>query len=56
MPYPGYSAAEHTAALKRGGYPALMRAFAAAYRFGSMVVQEIVAHWDKHADTFPTSR
>ena len=44
MPYPGRSAAEHIAALKRGVYPALMAAFAAAYRVGSTVVEEIVAH------------
>jgi len=55
MPYPGRSAAEHIAALKRGEYPALMPAFAAAYRVGSMVVEEIVAHWDKYTDTIPTS-
>ena len=54
MPYPGRSAAEHITALKRGEYPALMPAFAAAYRVGSMVVEEIVAHWDKHADTIPS--
>jgi purine nucleoside permease len=53
MPYPGRSAAEHIAALKRGEYPALMPALAAAYRVGSVVVEEIVAHWDKYADTIP---
>jgi purine nucleoside permease len=55
MPHPGRSAAEHIAALKRGEYPALMPAFAAAYRVGSLLVEEIVAHWDKYADTIPTS-
>ena len=54
MPYPGRSAAEHITALKRGEYPALMPAFAAAYRVGSTVVEEIVTHWDKYADTLPT--
>jgi purine nucleoside permease len=54
MPYPGRSAAEHIAALKRGEYPALMPAFAAAYRVGSLVVEEIAAHWDKYADTIPS--
>jgi purine nucleoside permease len=54
MPFPGRTAAEHIAALKRGEYPALMPAFAAAYRVGSTVVEEIVTHWDKYADTLPT--
>jgi purine nucleoside permease len=54
MPYSGRSAADHIAALKRGEYPALTPAFAAAYRVGSVVVQEIVGHWDKYADTIPS--
>jgi len=53
MPYPGRSAVEHIAALKRGEYPALMPAFTAAYRVGSVVVEEIVAQWAKYADTIP---
>ena len=55
MPFPGRSAAEHIAALKRGEYPALMPALTAAYRVGRMVVEEIVAHWDKCADCDPYS-
>jgi purine nucleoside permease len=55
MPFPGRAAAEHIAALKRGEYPALTPAFAAAYQVGSVVVEEIVAHWHKYADTIPTS-
>jgi purine nucleoside permease len=55
MPFPGRTAAEHIAALKRGEYPALMPAFAGAYQVGSIVVEEIVAHWDKYTDTIPTS-
>ena len=54
MAYPGRSADVHIAALKRAEYPALMPAFAAAYRVGSMVVEQIAAHWDKYADTIPT--
>lgn len=54
MPFPGRTAAEHIAALKHGEYPALMPAFAAAYRVGSTVTEEIVTHWDKYADTIPT--
>jgi purine nucleoside permease len=55
MPYPGRSAVEHIAALKRGEYPGLIPAFGAAYRVGSVVVEEIVAHWERYADTIPTS-
>jgi purine nucleoside permease len=55
MPYPGRSAADHIASLRRDGFPALIPALAAAYRVGSVVVEEIVAQWDKYADTIPTS-
>jgi len=53
MPYPGRSAAEHIASLRRDGFPALMPALVAAYRVGSIVVAEIVAQWDKYADAIP---
>jgi len=52
---PGRRAVEHISGLKRGEYPALMPAFAAAYQVGRIVVEESVAHWDKYADTIPTS-
>jgi purine nucleoside permease len=55
MPYPGRSAAEHIASLKRDGFPAYLPSLAAAYRVGSPVVEEIVAHWEKYADTIPNS-
>jgi purine nucleoside permease len=55
MPYPGRSAADHIASLRRDGFPALIPALAAAYRVGSVVVEEIVAQWEKYADTIPTS-
>jgi purine nucleoside permease len=55
MPYPGRSAVEHIAALKRGEYPGLMPAFGAAYRVGSIVVEEIVTNWNKYAEAIPTS-
>jgi purine nucleoside permease len=54
MPYPGRSAAEHIASLRRDGFPALMPALVAAYRVGSLVVEEIVAHWEKYADAIST--
>jgi purine nucleoside permease len=54
MPYPGRSAAEHIAALRRDGFPAYMPSLAAAYRVGSRVVDEIVANWEKYVDTIPT--
>jgi purine nucleoside permease len=39
---------------KRGGLPAYLPALTAAYRIGSPVVEEIVAHRDKYAGTMPT--
>jgi purine nucleoside permease len=56
MLYPGRSAAEHIASLRRDGFPAYMPSLAAAYRVGSIVVDEIAANWEKYADTIPTSR
>jgi purine nucleoside permease len=56
MPYPGRSAAEHIASLRRDGFPAYMPSLAAAYRVGSIVVDEIAANWDRYADTIPTGR
>jgi purine nucleoside permease len=55
MPYPGRSAAEHITSLRRDGLSALMPALAAAYRVGSVVVEEIVAHWDRYADAIPSA-
>jgi purine nucleoside permease len=56
MPYPGRSAAEHIASLRRDGFPAYMPSLAAAYQVGSIVVDEIAANWDRYADTIPTGR
>jgi purine nucleoside permease len=56
MPYPGRSAAEHIAALRREGFPAYLPSLDAAYRVGSVVVDELVANWEKYADTIPTGR
>jgi purine nucleoside permease len=55
MPYPGRSAVEHIASLKRDGLPAYLPSLDAAYRVGSVVVKEIVAHWDRYADTIPSA-
>ncbi len=55
MPYPGRSAVEHIAAMRREGMPAYMPALAAAYRVGSIIVEEIVGHWDRYADVIPTA-
>jgi purine nucleoside permease len=54
MPYPGRSAAEHIAALRRDGFLAYMPSLAAAYPVGSRVVDEIVANWERYVDTIST--
>jgi purine nucleoside permease len=56
MPYPGRSAAEHLVSLRRDGFPAYLPSLDAAYRVGSVVVEEIAAHWHKYADTIPGER
>jgi purine nucleoside permease len=56
MPYPGRSAAEHLVSLRRDGFPAYLPSLDAAYRVGSVVVEEIAAHWHKYADTIPDQR
>jgi purine nucleoside permease len=50
MPYPGRSAAEHIAALRREGFPAYLPSLAAAYLVGRVVVDEIITHWCRYAD------
>ena len=52
MPPPGMTAAEHL--LKENdGYSGLDASIEAAYRVGSVVVNEIVTHWTKYRDHTP---
>jgi len=52
MPPPGMTAAEHL--LKENdGYSGLDASVEAAYRVGSVVVEEIVNHWAKYRDHIP---
>ncbi len=48
QPPPGVSAAESLAATKVGSYVAYLPALEAAWRVGSVVVNEIAVHWDRY--------
>lgn len=53
IPPPGVTAAEALAAMKGGRYIGLEAAVEAAYRVGAVVVDHLVANWDRHRDTPP---
>lgn len=48
VPPPGVSAAESLAVEMRGGFSAFDLALEAAHRVGSVVVEELISHWDKY--------
>lgn len=55
MPPPGMSAAEHL--LKENeGYAGLQASVEAAYRVGSVVVDEITSHWSKYRQQTPAAK
>jgi len=54
MPPPGVTAAAHLLA-ENEGYAGLEASVEAAYRVGSVVVDEIVAHWDQYKDQIPAA-
>jgi len=54
MQPPGQTAAQHLLA-ENTGYSGLSASVEAAYRVGSVVVDDIVAHWDSYRDTPPAA-
>ena len=56
LPPPGVGAAQHLAQEGEGSYSGLGPAVEAAYRVGSRVVDEILAHWAQYRDHLPTQR
>lgn len=52
MPPPGVSAAAHLLA-ENEGYAGLSASVEAAYKVGSVVVDEITGHWDQYRDNTP---
>ena len=56
VPPPGVSAARSLAVENESGYAGLGPAVEAAYRVGSRVVDEILAHWTQYRDHLPTQK
>ncbi len=54
MQWPGGSASDSMSGESLGIYSAYLPSLEAAYRVGSRVVHELVAHWDRFATTLPT--
>jgi purine nucleoside permease len=52
MPPPGVSAAEHLLA-ENEGYAGFAASIEAAYRVGSVVLEEITGNWEKYRDAIP---
>ena len=55
MPAPGIEAAENLLEENKGGYSGLGAAVEVLYQVGSVVVDELLDHWDRYADTVPGS-
>ncbi|MGH6913271.1 MAG: purine nucleoside permease [Geminicoccales bacterium] len=53
MQHRGISAAESLSGEKKGQYSAFLPSLEAAWRVGQPVVEELVAHWQRYADTPP---
>lgn len=54
VPPPGRTAAEALALTKIGQYAAFQPALESAYRVGAVVVDALLANWEKYRDTLPT--
>ena len=54
VPPPGRTAAEALALTKVGQYAAFQPALESAYRVGAVVVDALLANWEKYRDTLPT--
>jgi purine nucleoside permease len=53
MQHEGITAAESLSGEKKGDYSAFLPSLEAAYRVGRPVVEELVANWDRYAETSP---
>jgi purine nucleoside permease len=56
MQYPGITAAESLADELAGEYSAYLPSLEAAYRVGTLVVEALVAAWDRYAEDPPSAR
>lgn len=54
VPPPGRTAAEALALTRIGQYAAFQPALESAYRVGAIVVDALLANWEKSRDTLPT--
>jgi purine nucleoside permease len=53
MPHRRITAAQSLSGENKGEYSAFPSALEAAWRVGRPVVEELVAHWRRYADTLP---
>ena len=53
VPPPGVSAADHLRNEKVQGYPGMSAALEGLYRTGSVVIDELLAHWDRYSKDTP---
>jgi purine nucleoside permease len=53
MQHEGITAAQSLSGEKKGDYSAFLPSLEAAYRVGRPVVEELVTHWDRHAEELP---